>query len=173
MASRAQDQLLQIKGLKELYQTLQELPAKTERNILRGAVRASASVVRERARELVPIKSGALKKSIRISTRTKGGNVTAAVRAGSKTAYYAHMIEYGTASFYTGSGKTVGRPYSIGPTDQATGGALKINVQFVSEVLHPGIAPKPFMRPALDQSAPKAIEAFANYVRDRIGTLIP
>jgi len=171
MASIQNNTNLNVTGLRELYENLQALPVKVERNILRGAIRASAQVVRERARELAPIKTGALKKSIRVSTRAKGGQAMATIRAGNKVAYYAHMLEYGTASFYTGSGKTVGAPYAIRPTAQGVASALKINGQFTSEVLHPGVAPKPFMRPALDQGSPKAIVAFADYVRARLEAL--
>ena len=98
---------LKIEGLSDLNKALQELPAKIERNILRGALREGSKEFLAKAREEVPKKSGALLKSLRVSARVKQGKVTATMTAGNKVAFYAHMVEFGTASFYTGSGKMI------------------------------------------------------------------
>jgi HK97 gp10 family phage protein len=96
--------------------------------------------------------------------------------AGDKNAYYAHMVEFGTASFYTGKGKTVGKPYIIKAKDStgtelSTGNkrrALKIGATMVNQVTHPGIRPRPFMRPAFDQSKDQALKVMADYIKTRI-----
>jgi len=87
-----------IKGLSELNKFLQELPVKIERNVLRGALRAGA------AKELLPeaqanlmsagaVRTGALIAGLKVGTRSRGGKVTAYVKAGGKHGYLARWIE--------------------------------------------------------------------------------
>lgn len=169
-----------VDGLAELNAQLQTLSVKVESNILRGAVRAGQKVVLDKVRAGVPSDSGALKKSVKIKADRKAlrrGMVRADVTAGDKTAWYAHLIEFGTGAFYEGTGgKSVRRPYVIkaktGSGAEASTGAkrrsLRIGGSFVSQVTHPGIKPQPFMRPAVDLMQGPALDAFAAYVRKRL-----
>ena len=86
-----------ISGLKELDAALQDLPAKIEKNVLRGAMRAGAKVMLDAARQQVPVKTGALRDSLTLKSGYQRGRVTGTVRAGNSKAYYAHMVELGTA----------------------------------------------------------------------------
>lgn len=144
---------LHVSGLSELDKLLKELPAKVERNILRGAMRAGAKVFEGRAKQLVPVKSGQLRDSIKVSTRSKRGRVSATVRAGGKKAFYAHMVEFGTARHFIKPRKRKSLFFA--------GLAREV-------VDHPGSAPKPFMRPALDNSQREAVNAAADYIRKRL-----
>jgi HK97 gp10 family phage protein len=138
----------EVKGLKELNQTLQQLPVKLERNILRGAIRAGANVIVEDARRRAPVLSvfdprrvfGALAKSIRVrGVQSKNGVLVGGVFAGGVAdvgrgkekvqadAFYARFVEYGTSK----------------------------------------MAARPFLRPAIDSKTPAAIDATAGYIRDR------
>ncbi len=144
---------LHVSGLFELDKLLKELPAKVERNILRGAMRAGAKVFADRARELVPVRSGQLRDSIKVSTRSKRGRVSATVRAGGKKAFYAHMVEFGTARHFIKPRKRKSLFFA--------GLAREV-------VDHPGSAPKPFMRPALDGGQVEAVNAAADYIRNRL-----
>jgi HK97 gp10 family phage protein len=144
---------LHVSGLSELDKLLKELPAKVERNILRGAMRAGAKVFESRAKELVPIKSGQLRDSIKVSTRSKRGRVSATVRAGGKKAFYAHMVEFGTARHFIKPRKRKSLFFA--------GLAREV-------VDHPGSAPRPFMRPALDGGQAEAVNAAADYIRKRL-----
>jgi HK97 gp10 family phage protein len=144
---------VKITGLAELHKALQELPAKIERNVLRGGLRAGANVIREEARNRAPVKSGALRDSIRVSVRAKRGEVTATIKAGGKKAWYAHLVEYGTARHF------------IKPKNRQSlffAGLMKEVVD------HPGAQRKPFMRPALDTKTQAAVEAAAAYMRARL-----
>jgi len=159
----------QVQGLKELHQMLQELPVRIERNIMRGAVRAGANVYRDAAREAAPVDDGILRRSIKTgSTNVKKGKVV--VNVGTDL-YYARMVEFGTASFYTGNGKTVGKPYKI-PKKVKGKRRLKKALNFgnvvVNNVTHPGIRPQAFMRRAFDGASDKAVAAFAQYVSTRL-----
>ena len=155
---------IKIEGLADLNKLLKELPSKIERNIMRGALREGSKEFLERAKEEVPVKSGRLRKSLRISTRFKKGEVTATMTAGNGQAFYAHMIEFGTASFYTGSGKSVGAPYEIKPN----GKALKVGNYYFGSITQPGVKPQPFMRPAFDAGSAEAVKAVAEYIKKRL-----
>ena len=164
---------VEVTGLKELDALLKTLPARIEGNVMRGGMRASLKVIGDVAKTNLAangtIKTGNLQKSIRIGFKRKSetgyGWMRGRLSAGNKDAWYAHFIEFGTASFYTGQGKTVGKPYEIHPKNHKSlffAGVMR------EVIVHPGIHPKPFMRPALDQASGKAITTFADYLRVRL-----
>ena len=151
---------IHVSGMTELGKFMQTLSIKLERNVIRGGLRQGANVVKEQALSNVPVSppsdrnaeryggyAGALRDSIRVSTRSRRGKVTASVKAGGmKTkggadVYYANWVEYGT------------RPHMNGARGH-----------------HPGARPKPFMRPALDTEAQRAVIAVGNYMRNRLAT---
>lgn len=177
-----------VHGLAELNAQLKTLPAKVEANILRGAVRAGQKVVLEKAQAMVPAKSGNLRRSIRVKTDFKAarrGFVRADVVAGGKMAWYAHILEFGSGSFYEGSGyQSVRKPYVIKAKDEkgkrynakekrrinrgSREGALFWQGQMASRVVHPGIRPQPYMRPAAELLEGPALDAFVAYVQKRL-----
>lgn len=161
-----------VQGLKELHQMLQELPVRIEKNIMRGAIRAGANVYRDAARAASPVDDGLLKRSIKTgSTNVKKGRVV--VNVGTDL-YYARMVEFGTASYYTGTGKSVKKPYKIpkrsksGKTTKRLKKAVKFGNVIVNNVTHPGIKPQPFMRRAFDGASDQAVATFAQYVSTRL-----
>lgn len=165
---------IKVEGLVELQKMLDQLPAKLEANIMRGGLRAASNIYRDRARSNVPQKSGDLRKSIKVGTKLRKGAVSATITAGDKKAFYAHMIEFGTASFFTGSGKSVGGPYKI--KNKTVGGNSMGNKKVLSfgnmaynNITHPGVHPVPFMRNAFDQGTAEVIEALRLYIGGRIG----
>ncbi|MRV72568.1 hypothetical protein GJ700_12705 [Duganella sp. FT92W] len=144
---------LAITGGRELDAFLQSLPAKVEKNIMRAALRAGANVLKDEAKANVPVQLGALRKSVRVTTGSKAGVVTASVKAGGPKAWYWRFVEYGTA------------PHHIGPKNAR---ALALAGVVVRGVEHPGARPQPFMRPALDAKGSAVIEAVAAKIRDRL-----
>jgi HK97 gp10 family phage protein len=159
----------QISGLAELHKLLQTLPAKVEGRVMRGALRAGQRVIQAEVKGRVPVESGALRESIKIKFRPRSqkyGWVRLHLTAGDKNAFYAHFLEYGTASYYTGTGKTVGKPYKI----EAKDGEL-LHLQgnkFAPEVTHPGVKPQAFMRPGFDAAQQPALDAVVGYIRRRL-----
>lgn len=97
----------------ELLKALQQFPKNIQKNVMIGAIRASANVVRDRARELVVKDTGNLKKSIVSIQRSnrlafnqfsmmKGNEntITFSVtpsKGGKNSGWYAHFIEFGTS----------------------------------------------------------------------------
>ena len=147
----------QVNGLSELQKILDQFPAQVEKKILRGALRAGQKVVLEQAKAAIHNVSGELAASLRISTRAgRDGKISARVVAGNKTAYYAHMVEFGTAK------------HLIKPKNRKS---LFIAGIMRELVHHPGSQKKPFMRPAADaaaQESSQAMEAFKDYLRSRL-----
>ena len=159
-----------IEGLADLHKLLQELPAKIEGNVMRGALRAGQAVIRDAVKAGVPVDDGELRNSVKIKFRPRSqkfGWVRMHLTAGDRKAWYAHLIEYGTASYYVGQGKTVGKPYKI---KAKNGRALLLpnGGPPITEVTHPGIKPNPFMRPGFDAAQQPALEAVAAYIRTRL-----
>lgn len=149
---------ISVQGLAALEKALETLPEKMERNIVRSALRAGLKHVLQEAQARVPVKSGALRDSIKLSAKSQNkmqdGLPTAQVRAGNKQAFYAHMVEFGT------QGHTIA---------SKSGKPLFVNEgRPVYKVEHPGAAERPFMRPAFDAGNQQAIATFAATVRKRL-----
>ena len=149
---------VRINGLAELEATLKQLPAKLEKNVARASLRAGARVIADEARRRVPVRTGKLRDTLRVTSSLKGGVPRASVKVGDrkKGVFYAHMVERGTKlhrirpkwrrAMKPGGGDA--GPYY---------GRVDISAQ-----------PAPFIRPAADTQARAAVEAFAAYMRKRL-----
>lgn len=145
-----------IKGLAQLEQALAELPIKLERNVVRGMLRAAATVIAGQAKQRVPVRSGRLAKSIRARSGLRNGQPTAQVRAGGTgkgDPWYAHLVEFGAQA------------HEIKPRKRSS---LLVAGILREIVHHPGAAARPFMRPAMDASHQAAALAAADYARRRL-----
>lgn len=147
-----------VTGGAELDRLLQTLPGKVQKNITRAALRAGAAVLLPEVKQRIPVASGNLRDTARITTRAKGGEASASVKVGGKfkgkDAWYAHLVEFGT------------RPHIIRP--QERGGLLRFGEVIAREVRHPGTAARPFMRPAVDANFNRVIDAVTAKVRERL-----
>jgi HK97 gp10 family phage protein len=141
-----------LKGGRELQEMLNTLAPKLEQNILRSALRAGAKVILEEAKQNVPVSSGDLRDSLRVSTNSKKGRVTASVKAGNKKVFYSRFIEFGVAA-HTITSKT---------------GYLSFLGNAYKSVEHPGLQPKAFLRPAFDSKQREAIEAIGLHIGKRL-----
>lgn len=167
-----------VKGLADLQRLLDQLPAKMERNIMRGAMRAGGKVFLAGAQGRVPVKSGKLRASLRLSVRARGGTVSASIKTNDYKAFWA---EFGTAahliklsddarpSRLTRHGM---RQYSMKTVNKMIRrGSLVIGGQYVGEMVsHPGAMSQPYMRPTLDNDSPHAVVAVGEYVKNRLAT---
>ena len=149
-----------IQGLAELERFMAQFPEKIQARVARNAMAAGARVIRDEAKKIVPVRTGALRRSIRSgSKRERDGMVTATIRAGRRgkktdnTPFYAHMVEYGT------------KPHSIAPKNRK---ALKIGDRYASSAVIPTVRPKPYMRPALDGKWRQAVQTVADRIRERL-----
>ena len=149
---------VKIVGLDVVRSRLRALPLRLRTNIMRGGLRAAARVVQIASRQEAPRgKTGNLRRSISVSTRSKlgGAVVEAKVKAGGRRAWYANIVESGA------------KPHRI---EARRGKALQIGPAFVASVQHPGFAGRGFMAKARERSAVPANLAFQRYVDQRIAT---
>lgn len=145
--------MTKVHGLAELERAMRQFPDKLSRNVLRGALRAGGKEIEREAKVQAPARTGALRESIRVSTRVRQGQPTATVSAGNKRAWYASMVEFGTAA------------HLIKPKHRSSmlvAGLLRERVD------HPGAKARPFMVPATDAASPRAIVAVVGYIRKRL-----
>lgn len=152
--------MVRVKGLSELNKFLQELPAKMERNVVRGALRAGAKEatlpeVKAQLQSNGSVKTGALAAGLKVSTGGRNGTVIAKVKVTGKHAFVAPWLEYG-----------VGAHRIVASKDKS----LIFGGLFAKSVDHPGFSPKPFMRPGLDASATQAVVRAAEYMKKRLAT---
>ncbi|MEM9019941.1 MAG: HK97-gp10 family putative phage morphogenesis protein [Planctomycetota bacterium] len=165
----------EIEGLDKLVAKLDQLDTKLQNKTARKAINAAGRGVVKDARPLVPHRYGLLKISLgqRVK-RYRGTHVTVIgartrfkskkaqrIRGGGRTASraspgnYAHLVEFGTA------------PHVIKPTN-ARALALLGSGRPVTRVDHPGAAPKPFLRPALEANRTKAFNTMAQVIGQAI-----
>lgn len=151
---------LQVDGLKELQAALNTLADEVQAKIVRGALGAAGRVYRDAARQRLGSsakkRTGHLLASIRVGSTMRGGVPVATVKAGSREAWYAHLIEYGAAA------------HEIKPKTRKS---LVLAGLMRETVHHPGISARPFMRPAFDASSAAAVDAYAAYIRRRLERL--
>lgn len=91
---------VKIHGARELERRLKQLgDPKASSGVLARSLYREAARIRDAARQLAPMKTGALRKGIKASRRTyrRRGEVKVIVRS---TAPHGHLIEYGTAPRY-------------------------------------------------------------------------
>jgi HK97 gp10 family phage protein len=170
----------QVKGLADLNKFLNALPEKMKNNVLRGALGNGAKVVRNKARQNIHHVSGELAAGLRVSTRVKDNAVIARVVARGDRGFVAKFVEYGTRPHLISvrdsekrinykqsfkQGKTI---YESMTTINRR--SLEIGNKFVGPtVSHPGATSNnPFLRPALDSEAGRAVLAVGNYIKNRL-----
>ena len=103
------EQIINQKEFKKLMKSLHTFTERVQKNVIVGAIRAGAGVVRDEMKNKVPRDSGALKKAIYIKKRKTSKDkvkFSATIRrkevangSGLKTTtQYAYYLEYGTRS---------------------------------------------------------------------------
>jgi len=161
-----------LPGAAELDRLLQTLPVKVEKNILRAALRAGAAVFLTEVKNNIPMVSGDLRKSARITTRLAKGQATASVKVGNKKVFYANMVEFGTRPHVIsvtdvdrGINRRTGRQVSITTINRS----LRLGGTLIGpSVNHPGSKPHPYARPAADAAFAPAVAAVTAKIRERL-----
>lgn len=122
----------------ELLKTLAQFPKNIQNNVMTGAIRAGANVIRDEARLRVPKKTKELAKSIvSIKRRAEVKNqvkfsVTPS-KGKNKAGWRAHFIEFGTSKM---SAKPFLRPAFEGSEDEA----LQASKQYIAKRIPQEIA---------------------------------
>ena len=183
--------IIKLTGFKELYNALQKLPQLVREKIMNKSMGEGCKIILQAAKAKAPRGSGLYKGKSKgghladamYVSRAKWdfGNITLGLAIRRNQGFMAHWIEFGTGLFYTGTGKSVRKPYRIpkeskkgviafpakwgslgGPSYKSfltksegafaqsmSGGS---NYQILHHAYHPGIRPRPFIRPAFDEN---------------------
>lgn len=144
-----------VKGMSELHRFLDGFAPKMRNNVVRRGARAGVNVALPVARGNIRSISGKLAKGLKVGTRVQGTTVRAYIKATGEHAPLAHLVEHGTKPHFIAAKK---------------GGALSFGGVIVRGVEHPGARPKPFGRPALDQSATRMAVACGNRIAEILRT---
>jgi len=131
---------IKLKGLAELGGFLQELPAQLEKKVLRGGLRAGAKIVQPAAK---------MNMTFRVHQRT-GRLARSEIKLTTRAK----------------NGRVTARLWVKGPDAWR---AKFVEFATAAHGKHPGTAPQPFLRPALDSRAGSVVVAAAEYMRKRIG----
>lgn len=115
----------------DLLKKMKALPERVQKNIVVGAVRASAKPIIKEAKQLVPKDTRTLEKSIGISKRkTKNKNIVhfsiSPKRGGKYDGWYAHFDEFGTA-------KMVAHPFMRPAFEKKGEESIKAVEQYMSK----------------------------------------
>ncbi len=140
---------VKITGTKEIIGKLLQLAEKVASEHAKEAMRKGAEIIRDEASSRAPRRTGRLAKSIVIEEREDGFYV-----GPEKDVFYGLFVEYGTSG------------HKIKPKLRkalASGGII-----FGKDVQHPGIAPSPFLRPALDEKKKAVMEAVRDELKRRL-----
>jgi HK97 gp10 family phage protein len=122
-------------------------------HILDDAVKAGAEVISQDAADRAPRRTGALARSIHAQETKHTRTWVEFSVSWDRDHYYGAALEVGA------------QPHEITPD---TAQALLINGEFVSSVRHPGISPRPFLRPAFDSKKDEAERAVGEKLREAL-----
>lgn len=139
----------------DVLRALEDLPKKLQAGAIRSALKAAGAPILQEALALVAVRSGRLKKSLKLRNKSAGKgryavliSATAAARAGRDEVHYQGFVEYGhrVARKATGLFRDIGRGE---PTSEQ-------------------INPRPYLRPAFDRNEERAVEVLSRELSDAI-----
>lgn len=149
---------IRLEGDKDLINVLSAFKPAARRRIVRPPITKGVRLVVRSAKRKVPKETGTLKRSLGFVVRTYSSGTVAGIagprkgivdeKTGRNPRLYAHLVEFGAAPHLLSS--------SIGPTGE------KI------DVVHPGAPPKPFLRPAWDESIPEINRVMETGIRQGV-----
>ncbi|MFV0409091.1 MAG: HK97-gp10 family putative phage morphogenesis protein [Paracoccus sp. (in: a-proteobacteria)] len=140
---------VRLTGFKELEASLSNLGGAVGKRVARAALRKAVEPMRDKAKELAPVDTGALRDSIIIGNRLDGRQMRSLKKL-SKDQRSAVEVFMGP-SYLKGDRGRHGHLVEFGTAPRLNGGLFK-------GARHPGTAPQPFMRPAWDAEKDPTIE---------------
>lgn len=122
---------VRITGIPEVQRALASLPDSVRADAIGNVLFAAAKPIADAARAAAPVRTGALRESIRIALRARGAGQTARAKRGAgifigSTSPVAHFTEYGTSRqpaqgwmrrAYDGTARTAQRTIETGLLD--------------------------------------------------------
>jgi len=152
---------ISVAGAAQIQKALQEATNRAA-NILEEATLSGAEVIRAEAERNAPRDTGGLAENIEMIVTEKSrdkinvaiGPDVAKPNRKAKRHFYGLFVEFGTQAH----------------TIKARAGrALRIGDEFKAVAEHPGMRPRPFMRPALDSKQKSVQDKIADELKSRLG----
>jgi HK97 gp10 family phage protein len=143
---------LNISGFDEINAILKQLPENLGRRAANTAVRVAAMTIRKAVMARRPDSNGKIAKSVKVKKlKDQPGKTAYRVYCAAPNA---HLLEFGTAPHVIVAGRNSGRKSFTETGKKVLSDGSNI---FGTQVNHPGAHAKPFFRPAVDESAERAI----------------
>lgn len=139
--------IIKVKGLKELQAKFENLEGEKFKNQMKRTMLVATGKIKTRARELVPVDRGVLRRSIRDDVRYKIRELKGIIEAKEQ---YASSVEHGT------------RPH-FPPVSALSSWARKRGINpyaLAVAISRRGTKPQPFMIPAFEELKEKIIGFF-------------
>jgi HK97 gp10 family phage protein len=169
----------EIRGLAEVRDRLRWVKANLAQRILRRGLLAGTRVIRDRAREAVPVESGALRAAIINQTNRRGANrqeLIASVRIARRVYGFDAEGRRGVAGTYGRKRGTI-LSAALGGRQKGLNGFRVPRlyahlVEFgtkphrIKTYQHPGAKAQPFLRPAVDGDRAEILDAVVEKVRE-------
>lgn len=147
------------KGMDELLKNLSILPAKIQRNVLRGAVRKAATVLLKEARTRVPVDENILKRSLAVVQHKRNPNepniIAFSIGPNSRKIHKLQAMHYIVKKWMIS--KKTGHRYS---THYNYGGHIELG--------NSKMPAQPYLRPAFESKGDESIEVVKDYMRKRL-----
>lgn len=150
---------LRIEGAKEMERALLQLKTASAKAVVRRVSKRALEPVASAARGMVPVRSGALQKSIEVSGKLSKRQAKEARRLMASGASAAALLTY------VGSNSPVAHLVEFGTAPHVNGGKFKGSH-------HPGTAPQPFMRPAWDGQKQAVLDSLIDDMRAEIAKVV-
>lgn len=161
----ADELVIQITGVEAVMAALNALPARIQQNVLRGAARAGAAVIRDEARLRAPVYTGKVSEGHPPPGTLKKNIYLTYVREQSTAAQQTYKVGVRSGKKLQGQVKYMKR------RDGTTRAVVTNQDAYYWVFVEKGtskMAAKPFMRPALDAKKADAIAAMQKYLADRV-----
>lgn len=169
--------ILQFKGGREFSRFLQGLPKELSAKILESSVHAGARIIQQRAREKCPKptdrrRPGTKRLADTIGARTVELDAAHAVVHVGSSAPYAHLVEFGHQIVARGPTRRRVSITRVSASGRVTRGRA-LEVDPLAPRHRPGAAtgfvpPRPFLRPAFDESREQVIAKIADIMGRKI-----
>ena len=149
---------LEMTGVREIEQALLQLPKKLHNKVLRKALRQSGNIMLKKARDNAPVKSGLLKKSIKLRVDIRGtpaAIITVRIPSREKLALAKATTDKKQRALIRKNASKGARPYY--------GAFIELGTK--------DIAPHPYLRPAFNSTVNRAFEKFFDVLNEEINKL--
>lgn len=145
---------VKLLGDKKLDKKLKELESRTQKKVVRKAMRNTAKAVQKDVRSAAPVASGRLRKSIKVrASKRSRRRIGIEVRTGERSEL---GIEPSERGYYPASIEFGSRPHQI--EDVVIDGEPR------KVVTHPGTRPNPFIRGTMDRKRRQYLRKLAREI---------